>query len=67
MNNSCYRSWGTSVILLMLVVFYTSCNRSQSEDYSGKPNIVFIMSDDHSYQTLSAYDDRFIETPHLDR
>ncbi|MFH5834393.1 sulfatase, partial [Halalkalibaculum sp. DA384] len=31
------------------------------------PNIVFIMSDDHSYQTLSAYDDRFIETPHLDR
>ncbi|MDR8390780.1 sulfatase [Aliifodinibius sp. S!AR15-10] len=25
------------------------------------------MTDDHSYQTLSAYDDRFIETPNLDR
>lgn len=29
-------------------------------------NIVYIMSDDHSYQTISAYDRRFISTPHLD-
>ena len=29
-------------------------------------NIVFIMSDDHSYQTISAYDHRFIETPNID-
>lgn len=29
-------------------------------------NIVYIMSDDHSYQTISAYDHRYIETPHLD-
>lgn len=32
-----------------------------------RPNIIFIMTDDHSYQTLSAYDDCFIQTPHLDR
>jgi len=32
-----------------------------------RPNIVFIMTDDHSYQTLSAYDRRFIKTPGLDR
>lgn len=32
-----------------------------------RPNIIFIMTDDHSYQTLSAYDDRFIQTPALDR
>lgn len=30
-------------------------------------NILFIMCDDHSYQTISAYDDRFIETPNIDR
>lgn len=30
-------------------------------------NIVYIMSDDHSYQTISAYDNRFIETPNIDR
>ncbi|MFI3314134.1 MAG: sulfatase [Rikenellaceae bacterium] len=35
---------------------------------SDKPmNILYIMSDDHSYQTISAYDDRFIETPNIDR
>ena len=32
-----------------------------------KPNILFIMTDDHAYQTLSAYDDKYIETPNLDK
>ena len=30
-------------------------------------NIVYIMCDDHSYQTISAYDNRFIDTPNIDR
>lgn len=30
-------------------------------------NILYIMCDDHSYQTLSAYDNRFINTPNIDR
>jgi arylsulfatase A-like enzyme len=32
------------------------------------PNIVFIFSDDHAYQAVSAYNDprRLIETPHID-
>jgi len=34
----------------------------------GKPlNILYIMCDDHSYQTISAYDQRFIHTPNIDR
>jgi len=32
-----------------------------------RPNILFILTDDHSYQTISAYDHRYIETPALDR
>ncbi len=32
-----------------------------------KPNIVFIMTDDHTMQAMSAYDTRFTETPNLDR
>lgn len=37
-------------------------------DKSQKPmNILFIMSDDHSYQTISAYDTSYIRTPNLDR
>ena len=36
---------------------------------SKPPNIVFIFSDDHAYQAISAYNDprRLIETPHIDR
>jgi len=29
-------------------------------------NILYIMSDDHSYQTISAYDKRFVNTPNID-
>ncbi len=34
-----------------------------------KPNILFIFSDDHAYQALSAYQHplKLLETPHLDR
>lgn len=32
-----------------------------------RPNIVFIMSDDHAYQAISAYDTRLIQTPNIDR
>ena len=30
-------------------------------------NIVYIMCDDHSFQTISAYDRRYIQTPNIDR
>jgi arylsulfatase A-like enzyme len=32
-----------------------------------RPNIVFIMSDDHAYQAISAYDKRLTNTPNIDR
>lgn len=32
-----------------------------------RPNIIFIMSDDHAYQAISAYDNRLMETPNIDR
>ena len=37
--------------------------------YAGfKPyNIVYIMTDDHTAQMMSCYDNRYIETPNLDR
>ena len=40
----------------------------KEKEESKKPmNILYIMCDDHSYQTISAYDNRFIETPNIDR
>ena len=46
-----------------------ACKDKKSENtVSEKPmNILYIMCHDHSYQTISAYDRRFIETPNTDR
>ncbi|WP_297335215.1 sulfatase [Algoriphagus sp.] len=43
-----------------------SCKNSSSQ-FSDRPNIVFIMSDDHAYQAISAYSDHLIKTPNIDR
>jgi arylsulfatase A-like enzyme len=32
-----------------------------------RPNIVFIFSDDHAWQTISAYGSKLIQTPNIDR
>ena len=41
---------------------------SQQEAGQPKPlNVVYIMCDDHSYQTISAYDQRYMRTPNIDR
>jgi glycosylphosphatidylinositol transamidase (GPIT) subunit GPI8 len=49
-----------------LGLLFFSC-QSQVEEKSPRPNIIFIMSDDHAYQAISAYDDRLIETANIDR
>ena len=43
-----------------------SC-KNNPEAAEKKMNILYIMSDDHSYQTISAYDQRYIHTPNIDR
>lgn len=41
---------------------------SQAKKKTEKPlNVVYIMCDDHAYQTISAYDQRFMRTPNIDR
>ena len=41
--------------------------KSVAEEPTKRMNILYIMCDDHSYQTISAYDQRFIQTPNIDR
>ena len=49
------------------VATLASCSSKQKDHAPKKPmNIVYIMCDDHSYQTISAYDQRFIQTPNID-
>ncbi|MDF9830925.1 sulfatase [Parabacteroides sp. PF5-6] len=49
---------------LLSLAACVGCKDSQPEK---KMNILYIMTDDHSFQTISAYDQRYIRTPHIDR
>jgi arylsulfatase A-like enzyme len=40
---------------------------SKYKKKSKRPNIVFIMSDDHAYQAISAYSSHLTSTPNIDR
>ncbi|MBB6324710.1 arylsulfatase A-like enzyme [Algoriphagus iocasae] len=52
--------------LLLGITLLTGCQEA-NEEKSQRPNIIFIMSDDHAYQAISAYDNTLIETPNIDR
>lgn len=53
-------------LLISLSLFsFVACSNPGEPDV--RPNILFIMSDDHAYQAISAYDDRLIQTPNIDR
>ena len=51
--------------LLALLLIFTACSEQAEEKQ--RPNIVFIMSDDHAYQAISAYSDHLMLTPNIDR
>jgi len=55
------------IVLHALVLLSFSNAFSQATKNSQRPNIIFIMSDDHAYAAISAYDKRLIETPNIDR
>lgn len=56
------------LFLALIPVAMLGCNAAKEEEQASKrPNIIFIMSDDHAYQAISAYDDRLIQTPNIDR
>ena len=42
-----------------------ACQTQEKEQQ--RPNIIFIMSDDHAYQAISAYGHGLNETPNIDR
>jgi len=50
------------IILVLGVIFFTSCEKNETP-----PNIIFIMSDDHAYQAISAYGYGLNNTPNIDR
>lgn len=59
----------TLLLLAGIVLSLFSCEspKPQKKKRSAKPNILFIMSDDHAYQAISAYSNHLTETPNIDR
>jgi arylsulfatase A-like enzyme len=67
------------VLLVVLTVFassvFTSCkssfkSKNSTKNINRRPNILFIMSDDHTTQAITAYNKRYAEfftTPNIDR
>ncbi|GAB1451807.1 sulfatase [Draconibacterium sp.] len=54
--------------LLFLFTFagVSACNQAAKKE-AQRPNIIYIMSDDHAYQAISAYGYGLNETPNIDR
>ena len=58
-------------LLLPLLLFLTGCTRhlkegSSDDHYEGKPNIIFLLTDDHRWDALGAMGNSIIHTPNLD-
>jgi N-acetylglucosamine-6-sulfatase len=60
-------------IVLIVFINITACKnpvKDEKKDQNQRPNIIYIMSDDHSAKAISAYKSRLadvMETPNLDR
>ncbi|HEV8060594.1 MAG TPA: sulfatase-like hydrolase/transferase, partial [Gemmataceae bacterium] len=51
---------------ILALVFFATSSTAYADD-AKRPNIVFIFSDDHAYQAVSAYGYGLNQTPHIDR
>lgn len=49
------------------VLIVASAGAIQASAAAPRPNFVFIMSDDHAYQAVSAYGSKWNKTPNIDR
>jgi arylsulfatase A-like enzyme len=56
------------VVAILTMFFFSACSPKKTDQYGkDRPNIILIMSDDHGYQAISAYSNRLMETPSIDR
>lgn len=54
-------------LILLSLLFIFSCNERSKKSSEQRPNIIFIMSDDHAYQAISVYGYGLNQTPNLDK
>ena len=57
-----------TLLIVIISISLVKCkNQKINKTTSERPNIVFIMSDDHAYQAISAYGHGLNNTPNIDR
>ncbi len=61
------KNWFLLLCFQALVVISCKDETEKQPVITKRPNILFIMSDDHAYQAISAYKDHLIHTPNIDR
>ncbi|WNJ20386.1 sulfatase [Pontibacter sp. G13] len=61
------RKWMMMLTAIFCILTFHACQQGTPSHSKARPNILFIMSDDHAYQAISAYSDRLIQTPNIDR
>lgn len=54
--------WMPGLVIMLMPVFL-----SAQTNETTRPNIIYIMSDDHSYQSISAYGHGLNHTPNIDK
>ena len=60
----------TAVVMLLAIPSYISIRQDDSQPNrpaQQRPNIIFIISDDHTSQAISAYGSKLARTPSIDR
>ncbi|MCB0609125.1 MAG: sulfatase-like hydrolase/transferase, partial [Lewinella sp.] len=53
--------------ILVFVIWAVNTCYSQNLPGSSRPNIIFIMTDDHANRAMSCYGSDLIRTPNMDR
>jgi arylsulfatase A-like enzyme len=53
-----------SVLIFFSLLLASTAIFAQTKE---RPNIIFIFSDDHAYQSIGAYGNKFAKTPNIDR
>lgn len=56
----------STLLLPLAALSLVSCN-SQKKEEVRQPNIIFMMTDDHTTQAMSCYGGNLIQTPNMDR
>lgn len=57
----------TTLVISLLLTCCVQKQKEMAKTTPEKPNIIFIMSDDHAYQAISTYRSHLINTPNIDR